>query len=171
MQKGEVVQVGAPLEVYRRPVNTFVARFLGGPPMNLIPAELQLANTGAVVRLDPLLIGLDLPPRPAPIKAGAVTLGIRPEDIYEAPPVELRATAAAMPVRVVAVEPLGAETLVVVRLANSNTEVIARVGRDSRFVAGATSTIFLDLARIHLFDPVTTAAITDFTVRPTGSVA
>src|SRR4051812_6417523 len=117
MQKGEVVQVGAPLEVYRRPVNTFVARFLGGPPMNLIPAELRLADAGAAVRLDPLLIGLDLPSRPAGLKAGGVTLGIRPEDIYEAPPAELGSTAGAMPVRVVAVEPLGAETLVVVRLA------------------------------------------------------
>jgi multiple sugar transport system ATP-binding protein len=166
MQKGEVVQVGAPLEVYRRPANTFVARFLGGPPMNLIPAELELAGAGASVRLDPLRIGLDLASRPAGLKGGAVTLGIRPEDIYEAPPAEPGATAGALPVRVVAVEPLGAETLVVVRLAGSDTELIARVGRDSRFVAGTTSTIFLDLARIHLFDPATTAAITGFTVRP-----
>src|SRR5207253_1117619 len=85
MEKGEVVQVGAPLEVYRRPVNTFVARFLGGPPMNLIPAELQLADSGAAVGLEALRIGLDMPLPPPGMKAGAVTLGIRPEDIYEGP--------------------------------------------------------------------------------------
>ena len=44
MSKGEVVQVGAPLEVYRHPVNTFVARFLGGPPMNLIPAQFDVSG-------------------------------------------------------------------------------------------------------------------------------
>src|SRR5439155_1680839 len=110
--------------------------------------------------LDTLLLPLVHTAHHARLEAGALTLGIRPEDIYEAPPAELRSTAGAMPVRVVAVEPLGAETLVVLRLASSNTEVIARVGRDSRFVAGETSTIFLDLARVHLFDPVTTAAIT-----------
>jgi ABC-type sugar transport system ATPase subunit len=57
MQHGEIVQVGAPLELYRRPVNTFVATFLGNPPMNLLPVngaqvgvrpeDVQLATTAA----------------------------------------------------------------------------------------------------------------------------
>ena len=70
------------------------------------------------------------------MRAGPVTLGIRPEDIYETQPPELQSKAGALPVHVVAVEPLGAETLVVLRLASSDVEVIARVGRDSRLVAG-----------------------------------
>src|SRR6185312_15965388 len=41
MNKGEVVQVGQPLEVYRDPANTFVARFLGNPPMNLLAARIE----------------------------------------------------------------------------------------------------------------------------------
>jgi ABC-type sugar transport system ATPase subunit len=55
MQQGEIVQIGAPLELYRRPVNTFVATFLGNPPMNLVPVngvqlgvrpeDVQLATT------------------------------------------------------------------------------------------------------------------------------
>jgi ABC-type sugar transport system ATPase subunit len=36
MQRGAIVQIGAPLDLYRRPVNAFVATFLGSPPMNLI---------------------------------------------------------------------------------------------------------------------------------------
>ena len=57
MQRGEVVQVGAPLDLYRHPVNTFVATFLGNPPMNLLPVngiqigirpeDVQLATTPA----------------------------------------------------------------------------------------------------------------------------
>ena len=54
MQRGSIVQTAAPLELYRQPVNTFVATFLGSPPMNLIDAD----GDGA--------------PR---------TLGIRPEDV------------------------------------------------------------------------------------------
>ena len=39
MRQGEIVQIGAPLDLYRRPVNTFVATFLGNPPMNLLPVN------------------------------------------------------------------------------------------------------------------------------------
>ena len=39
MNGGKVVQVGEPLEVYQRPANTFVASFLGNPPMNLLPGR------------------------------------------------------------------------------------------------------------------------------------
>ena len=170
MSKGEVVQVGAPLEVYRHPVNTFVARFLGGPPMNLIPAQFDVSG-GEAVTLGPLRIDLDSSARTTPMRAGPVTLGVRPEDIYETQPPELQSKTGALPVHVVAVEPLGAETLVVLRLASSDVEVIARVGRDSRLVAGEASTIFLDLGQIHLFNPVTTEAISGFTVRPSVSAA
>src|SRR6185295_14481437 len=44
MRKGRVEQIGAPLEVYRHPVNTFVAGFLASPPMNLIPCEVATAD-------------------------------------------------------------------------------------------------------------------------------
>ncbi len=47
MQRGAIVQIGAPLELYRRPVNTFVGTFLGSPPMNLI----QDSRNGATVTI------------------------------------------------------------------------------------------------------------------------
>jgi ABC-type sugar transport system ATPase subunit len=47
MHGGAIVQIGAPLELYRRPVNTFVATFLGSPPMNLLDAR----TGGAAVRI------------------------------------------------------------------------------------------------------------------------
>src|SRR5438105_7284647 len=50
MNHGRVVQIGEPLEVYRHPTNTFVARFLGNPPMNLLPVKLELSDGGAVAR-------------------------------------------------------------------------------------------------------------------------
>ena len=46
MNGGEVVQIGKPLEVYRNPADTFVARFLGNPPMNLMAARLERQGAG-----------------------------------------------------------------------------------------------------------------------------
>jgi multiple sugar transport system ATP-binding protein len=76
LNKGRLVQVGAPAEVYRRPRNTFVARSVGSPPMNLFDATLD----GDAVRLDgngarlPVRGGIALDGRP-------LTVGVRPEDV------------------------------------------------------------------------------------------
>ncbi len=58
MNKGEVVQIGRPLDVYRQPVNTFVARFLGNPAMNLLAARLESANGEIVLRLGDVTVAL-----------------------------------------------------------------------------------------------------------------
>src|SRR5260221_5024241 len=67
MDKGEVVQIGPPLEVYRHPVNTFVARFLGNPPMNLAAAALAIGGNAVELRLRDL--------RPPPARGAGGGLG------------------------------------------------------------------------------------------------
>jgi multiple sugar transport system ATP-binding protein len=158
MDKGEVVQVGRPLEVYGNPANTFVARFLGNPPMNLMKAELAGTDGARYCRVAGTTI--DLAGTFAAAGAGVI-LGIRPEDLYERPaPVGL-GPMAEIAVRVVAVEPLGAETLLVLAGADGAQEFIARVGRQTKLKPGDRSVIGLDIARIHLFDAETTKAIPD----------
>ena len=157
MDKGEVIQVGRPLEVYGKPANTFVARFLGNPPMNLMKAEL-----GAVdgrVRCHVAGISIELAERSVAAVASGVILGVRPEDLYEMPVPTGLGPMAEIPVRVIAVEPLGAETLLVLASADGSQEFIARVGRQTRLNPGDGSTIALDTARIHLFDAATSRAI------------
>ena len=66
---------------------------------------------------------------------------------------------ARLPARVVAVEPLGAETLLLVALDVSNDELIARIGRATALKSGDRLDIALDIAALHLFDPGTTKAI------------
>ena len=74
MRGGEVAQVGRPMEVYLDPASTFVAAFLGNPPMNLMPAH---SPPEGGVR-----VGEALLPAPAPVRPGApLTFGIRPEDL------------------------------------------------------------------------------------------
>ena len=51
MNEGKVVQIGRPLDVYRNPADTFVARFLGNPPMNLLQGRLEARDGRPVVAL------------------------------------------------------------------------------------------------------------------------
>jgi multiple sugar transport system ATP-binding protein len=156
MDKGEVIQVGRPLEVYGNPANTFVARFLGNPPMNLMSAELEGADGRLRCRIAGAAIEL---PGPVASTGTGVILGIRPEDLYEFPVPAGLGPLAEIEVRVIAVEPLGAETLLVLASADTAQEFIARVGRQTKLAPGDRTTIGLDTTRIHLFDRATTRAI------------
>jgi multiple sugar transport system ATP-binding protein len=161
MDKGEVVQIGAPLEVYRNPANTFVATFLGSPPMNLLPVR---TDTGP----DGYRFGVGGTAWPADAWAadaiaalgGHALIGIRPEDLYGTTPrpgdnriVPLPATTVA------AVEPLGAETLVVLTLDGLAQEVIARVGRDTKLRPGDAAAFMVDTVAMHVFDTRTMRSI------------
>ena len=151
MNKGRLVQVGPPLEVYRNPADTFVARFLGNPPMNLLDAA---AAPGPSITIGS--VGLPLPPRADPARlpgrGEAVVYGIRPEDLYEHAPEAEGNRLVPLPVSVLTVESLGAETLLMVAPDGTGQELIARVGPDSTARAGDQVTLQLDSAAAHLFD-------------------
>jgi len=75
MDRGVIVQCDTPLEVYRNPVNTFVAGFIGNPPMNFVQA--QAVQDGVFEALGLRLVG--------PRGHDRLTLGVRPEDLQPAP--------------------------------------------------------------------------------------
>ena len=139
MNGGRVTQIGAPLEVYRNPADTFVASFLGSPPTNLSPAR---------VKADALHVG---EARLAYRKAASehVIFGIRPEDI------RIDGAAPHAHGEVLAVEPLGAETLVRVRLAGVASDVMVRGPRTVAAKVGERVPLAYDLQAAHLFDPAT----------------
>ncbi len=161
MNQGKVVQIGRPLEVYRNPADTFVARFLGNPPMNLLPGRIEQMGGRMVAQM----AGgdLPLPPRlvPALVRYASsdVIVGVRPEDLYESMPPGEPAQFVRLPACVDAVEPLGAETLLMASLDGSNTELIARIGRETALRRGDRLDLAFDTATLHLFDPATTKAI------------
>ena len=76
LDRGKIVQVGTPYEIYNKPNNTFVASFVGSPTMNLIPAEM---SGGRLVAMSGKL------QLPAPRQNGRGTVGIRSEDIRVGP--------------------------------------------------------------------------------------
>jgi len=160
MNQGRVVQIGEPLEVYRRPADTFVARFLGNPPMNLLSGRLELSDGRIVARFAGAVVPVQRESAQLmPYVGRDVTIGIRPEDIYESSRSGPSGLVVHVPVRVVAVEPLGAETLLVLSLENSGDELVARIGRDTALRSGDRHEVVLDAAELHLFDPTTTQAI------------
>jgi len=149
LNRGRVEQIGTPEEVYETPATIFVAAFIGAPPMNLLRARLE----GARVVLDD---GTALP-APAHRHANrAVWLGVRPEDLVWRPP----GTPAIGPLlhgTALTVEPLGAETLVLLEVAGQ--EISARLPPRSVRRAGEAVALAVDPARLHLFDHETGSRI------------
>jgi multiple sugar transport system ATP-binding protein len=150
MNGGRVAQVGPPLEVYRNPANTFVASFLGNPPMTLLPA---IATDKAGGRC--LMVGsceIELPSsRCPPLQPGAtVTFGIRPEHLAQ----ESASNGATIPVdaEIVRVEPLGAETIVIARLPGVEKLIFARLAGEATMRIGERRQLFLDAGKAHVFD-------------------
>jgi len=140
MEGGKVVQTGAPLDVYRAPANTFVAGFLGSPPTNLMPARFdaeRLVVGGSVIAF---------PRRDAPEN---VVFGIRPEDVA------IARGAGHAHGEVLAVEPLGAETIVRFRMPGIAQDVLVRGPRSVAARVGDVVPLAFDLSAAHLFDPAT----------------
>ncbi len=156
MKDGVIVQVGAPMEVYRNPVNTFVAGFLASPPMNLLHGSLSAKGVS--------LGDVELPLPQALNSAFAshsgqnVIVGLRPEDFH------LKADAAPMtaPLKITSVttEVLGPEVILVGNLKSSGeTEIHIRCPRDFRSDPGAVTTFYYDLSQLQIFDAKTTYAL------------
>jgi multiple sugar transport system ATP-binding protein len=149
LEAGRLQQVGAPLEVYERPANAFVAGFIGTPPMNLLDA--RVSEDGARLRGD----GFDLPVPAAHrgVAAGAaVVLGIRPEDLYLTPG-QARGESAPLTLTVEIVETLGHDAIAHGRVSR---ELVA-ASLDPHFTAepGETVELAVDLDAVHLFDAET----------------
>jgi len=155
MNEGRIVQVGSPLDVYRNPANLFVAGFLASPPMNLLQARIEMNDARPNLRCGAL--SLPIPSAYAsdsiPSAGTPVVLGIRPEDIYdhEIPggnPIE---------VKIVAVEALGPETVVVCEIPGV-AEISAKIGRAANVRNGSFHRFSFDPSQLHIFDARTTLA-------------
>jgi len=161
MDEGVIRQIGTPEEIYHSPADTFVARFIGSPPMNLIP--------GAVMSDRVVLPGKqELKVQNIPSVLGGQTLvGVRPETIRIASSAKesVRAT-------VVSVENLGAETVLGFVFCNdANSDSLLTRDNQSTFFAklegshslteGAEIFLTIDTTNIRWFDPDSGSAFLD----------
>ncbi len=154
MQHGVVQQVGTPEQIYDKPANTFVASFLGSPPINYL--EGVLTSAGGDLRFHNKDVDLALPPRAVERLAGSagrtVRLGIRAEDVDEKPE---RRDGTILRGTVTSVLPVGSDQFLGMRV--EGVEMFFRVGKGLRHAAGESITLGVDIDRLHLFDADTGA--------------
>ena len=150
MNQGKVVQVGAPLEIYQRPESSFVAGFLGNPPMNLLKAVAREDSDGRTLEIGDVVIRVPAERSPPLGPGAAVIFGIRPEHVAANPPPGVET--APIEVEIVRIEALGAETIVFSRFPGADRPLIARVDAASSFTIGERRPLHLDLSRAHVFD-------------------
>jgi multiple sugar transport system ATP-binding protein len=151
MKGGVVRQVDEPLEVYRKPADSFVAGFIGTPSMNLIEGRIEETD-GKLLFKSPSM-SVELPPELHYIKEacshGDIVLGARPEDILlERPPGSKSVELARGSVELV--EALGSEAVVHVTVGTA--VFVFRTSGEVLPARGEAVTLFVPLSRIHLFD-------------------
>jgi len=152
MKDGLIQQAGGALEIYQRPVNRFVAGFLGSPPMNFLDGK--LVEEGGALFFDE---GSGKLPVPAWAKAELaahagrkVVLGVRPEALCDSEHARF-STEAGLDFRVALVQPLG-DKMDVTLSTDSHPRVIAHLDAFSGVKAGQTLRMFFDLSRVHFFE-------------------
>ena len=160
LRDGVIEQQGSPLELYERPVNKFVAGFLGSPAMNFIPATIEANGDAPCFRLAGDL-RLALPAaRAGDFNARAarqVLLGIRPEHMHRQREGAPQAGFEALPVGIEIVEPMGANTLINFHI--GETSVLARLDAYADEQPGEELTLLIDMNRAVVVDPDSEAVI------------
>jgi multiple sugar transport system ATP-binding protein len=175
MRGGHIQQVGDPQTLYDKPVNLFVAGFIGSPAMNFLPATLSesllrtpLGDLPLSDRLRRTLTAADAPKQ--------LVLGIRPEHFEDAALIDdaLRAKGFEFNAPVDIVESMGSDKFVYLTVEGGQAaaadledlaadaggadlppqdSLVTRLSAESRVRDGATAKVWLNLEKIHLFDP------------------
>jgi sn-glycerol 3-phosphate transport system ATP-binding protein len=167
MNAGLVEQIGDPLDIYEKPASTFVASFIGAPPMNLLgltrggagqmpagpPEEMaavghgSAAGSAALASAAPMLTDGSVV---AFVPQAAATLGFRPEDADVTHGAEAPGGALAIPAAVEAVEPVGAESFLY--CAAAGTRIIVRVHGRATARPGDQLRVVARAEKLHWFD-------------------
>ena len=149
LNDGVIQQVADPMTLYNSPVNKFVAGFIGSPSMNFIGGRL-VADGGLYLDEGTFKarVSSSMEGQLQPYVGKEVTFGVRPEAIYETTPA---GEAASFRAKVEVVEPMGNETFVYVT--TGKTPIVARLTTRSEMKPDSEIDLFIDMRRIHFFDP------------------
>ena len=162
MKDGVIQQVDSPQNLYQKPKNLFVAGFMGSPQMNFIDAVVRVNGKIASLEVDGKQIMLSEEKSKNLITGGysgkIVTLGIRPEDVYDSSEYIAKANNS-FEATVKVYELLGAEVYLYFDVAD--TQLIARVDSRTTAKAGNKIHVAFDVEKIHVFDKETEQVITN----------
>ena len=156
MNGGHIQQQGTPSELFKRPVNKFVAGFLGSPPMIFLEAE--LIDEGGTLMAKGDGFGIALPPgladRARKRNLKAATLGLRPSDLEYAPEA---AADQSLDLNVVISEYVGAQSVLICSCGGASITV--ELKSETPIALGETLRFAVRPEGLHLFDPKTEVAI------------
>lgn len=151
MKDGYIEQVGTPMDVFNNPMNTFVASFIGSPPMNLIPAKI---GNGQINLSDGMSLPVPLRMQDCVVEGQEVVFGLRADDltpvghgtmeISESAPVDLP---------VILAEPLGTETILYTEI--SGQEAQGKMFGPREVKSGEVLNFEVAMEKTHLFDAKT----------------
>ncbi len=155
MKDGVLQQCDNPETVYRYPANKFVAGFIGSPPMNFVQATI----TNGVVEAGAIRLPLPADHPARKMEGQTVTLGMRPETIYDA---RMAGDVAVTPentfkATVDVLEPLGPEYVAYLKAGEHN--LLATIDTGTKLKMGDTTDFVVKLDQIHIFDNATEQAI------------
>ncbi|MGH6762585.1 MAG: ABC transporter ATP-binding protein [Phyllobacterium sp.] len=146
LQGGKVQQIGAPIDLYKKPANKFVAGFIGSPKMNFLDVQVDAVN-GDDVTVSSQSIGSLTAKGHGFTKGDKVTLGLRPHDTKLA---STTSCSAMLKGTIALVERLGMETIVSFTLA-SGEKVLAIIPQDADFDADSAVEFAFDPTVVHLY--------------------
>ncbi len=158
MRDGYIEQIGTPIDLFEKPANTFVAGFIGSPPMNLLPARIISEDSKLMIDFEGKL-QLSIPERKdAKIKEGMdIVMGIRTEDFTIdngnngfPPDWKVNGT-------VEVVEPLGGETNMHMNI--NGVKFTAKSEGRKTIEVGSKLTLALNLNHLHIFDAASTQSV------------
>ena len=159
MKDGDIQQIADPITLYDKPVNKFVAGFIGNPPMNFINGRIIKKEGRLFFHEGKFQVKLvdAMMPEMAPYADKEVIFGIRPEDIYDklfvsdAPPENtIRATCEV-------IEPMGSEAYLYLNTGKSS--LVAKVGGHDKPTINQDMDLVLDMSKVHFFDCGSESAI------------
>ena len=157
LNAGKVEQFGAPVELFQKPANKFVATFIGSPRMNIYPGTLTGRTTAGATIEVPGFGKLELPIDAGRLDIGApIDLGIRPQHL------RLSGTGAAVAFVVDYAESIGTETYVYGAIEGAASETILHIPEHMKFTPGDRVTLYAANEFIHVFggpDGVTLPAL------------
>lgn len=159
MKDGQIQQIADPHTLYNKPVNKFVAGFIGTPPMNFIDGRIIKRDGKFYFDAESFQVRIvdEMVPHIKDYLWKEVTFGIRPEDIYDklfvsdAPPENI------IRVSVEVVEPMGSE--VYLYLNSGKASFIAKVSGQEQVEPGQDLEVVFDMSKVHFFDKRTEKAI------------
>ncbi len=133
LQSGRIEQIGAPHELYERPVTAFAAHFIGSPPMNLIRLDQVQDRTALSDAGGPI---------PPPEQCRGWSIGVRPEAI--------KLNERGLPARVDAIDFLGSETII--RLGYGEQTLLAKINGRAKISPGDQVTVRWSSEAVHFFN-------------------